>query len=119
MAENTDIPTKHFLVIGKDPDILKTVLRLLNDFKKASYSAVGSTDIEEGKRLFDQQPIDLVLLTNGLDEYTTGELRSWFNKRKPQVKVLQHFGGGSGLLFNEITYSLQSNTTDHGTDRFA
>jgi hypothetical protein len=33
--------------------------------------------------------------------------------------VLQHYGGGSGLLFNEITYSLQSKKDSHGTDDIA
>jgi hypothetical protein len=119
MEEQIQTRTRHILVIGKDPDILKTVLRLLNDFKKADYRAAGTTDVAEGRRLFEQGDIDLVLLTNGLNEVTTGELRSYFLDRKPGIHVLQHYGGGSGLLFNEITYSLQSKTGSHGTDHIA
>ena len=119
MAEQIQTRTWHILVIGKDQDILKTVLRLLNDFKKANYRAIGATGGAEGKRLFGEGDIDLVLLTNGLDETETRELRSWFTDRKPGIVVLQHYGGGSGLLFNEITYSLQSKTDIHGTDHIA
>lgn len=119
MAEQIQTSSWHILVIGKDQDILKTVLRLLNDFKKANYRAIGATDEAEGRRLFDEGDIDLVLLTNGLDETATRELRSWFTGRKPGIIVLQHYGGGSGLLFNEIIYSLQSKTGLHVTDHIA
>ena len=33
----------NILVIGKDPEILKVVLRLLNEYKPTSYHAGGST----------------------------------------------------------------------------
>lgn len=97
---------KNILVIGKDPDILKTVLRLLNDFKKVGYHAIGASGAEEAHRLFEENPIDLVLLTNGLEESLTTELRDWFSSRKSGLPILQHYGGGSGLLFNEIDLTL-------------
>lgn len=42
----------NILVIGKDPEILKVVLRLLNDHQPAHYHAVGSTDPDQARSLF-------------------------------------------------------------------
>ena len=106
--EEAEKPAVNILVVGKDPEILKTVLRLLNDFKKNSYKAVGTTDPEQARELFSSMNIDLVLITNGLDPATDASLREWCTFRKPGIRILQHYGGGSGLLFNEITYSLRS-----------
>ena len=38
----------------------------------------------------------------GVEESSEEKLRKEFEKRKPQVKMIRHYGGGSGLLFNEI-----------------
>lgn len=119
MANTQTGRTWRILVVGKDPEILKTVLRLLNDFRATRYEAIGAANAEEARQLFDTGDIDLALLTNGLDSSETQELRSWFNNRKPGVRVLQHYGGGSGLLFNELTYSLTSHPSTHGTDDIA
>ncbi|MDR3715997.1 MAG: hypothetical protein P4L51_24590 [Puia sp.] len=106
VANETGEQPVHVLVIGKDPAILQTVLRLLNDFKKARYHAVGTTEPEQARELFSNMPVDLVLITNGLDRVTDASLREWLVQRRPGIPILQHYGGGSGLLFNEITYFL-------------
>jgi DNA-binding NtrC family response regulator len=99
-------PAVNILVIGKDPDILKVVLRLLNDFKEARYHAAGTTDPDEARRLLAQTDIDLVLITNGLDAAADADLRGYISIQRPGIPVVQHFGGGSGLLFNEIRHTL-------------
>ncbi|HTR32098.1 MAG TPA: hypothetical protein VMH27_22655 [Puia sp.] len=116
----------NILVIGKDPGILKVVLRLLNDYRPGSAQppaphslagqpgsirpftchAIGSTDPDEARSLFADADIDLVLLTNGLDATLDASLRDEFLSRRPGTRILQHFGGGSGLLFAEIAQAL-------------
>lgn len=100
------LPTLHILVIGKDPEILTVVLRLLNDYKQASYHAVGTTDPVQARELFAGGDIGLVLMTNGIDPTLDASLREYFLIRRPGVRILQHYGGGSGLLFSEIAQAL-------------
>jgi DNA-binding response OmpR family regulator len=96
----------NILVIGKDPEILTVVLRLLNDYKQANYHAIGTTDPHQARALFADSDIDLVLITNGIDPTLDASLREEFLSRRPDVSILQHFGGGSGLLFAEIAQAL-------------
>ena len=118
----------NILVIGKDPEILKVVLRLLNDRHPGSaqpsalhplagqpgstrpftYHAIGSSDPDQARALFADTEIDLVLLTNGLDASLDASLRDEFLSRRPGTRILQHFGGGSGLLFAEIAQALST-----------
>jgi hypothetical protein len=98
----------NILVIGKDSEILKVVLRLLNEFQQAHYHAVGATDPHLARELFSNGDIDLVLITNGIDPTVDASLREEFLGRKPEVRILQHYGGGSGLLFSEIAQALSA-----------
>jgi hypothetical protein len=98
----------NILVIGKDPEILKVVLRLLNEYKQADYHAVGSTDPDQARSLFADTETDLVLITNGIDPTLDASLRDEFLTRRPGVRILQHFGGGSGLLFGEIAEAMST-----------
>jgi hypothetical protein len=96
----------NILVVGKDPEILKVVLRLLNDHQPANYHAIGSTDPDQARSLFADGDVDLVLITNGIDATLDAALREYFLTRRPGVRILQHYGGGSGLLFGEIAQAL-------------
>ena len=103
----------NILVIGKDPEILKVVLRLLNEHQPANnltvgahYHAIGTTDPDQARSLFADSDIDLVLITNGIDPTLDASLREAFLARHPGIPILQHYGGGSGLLFSEIAEAL-------------
>lgn len=97
----------NILVIGRDPEIMKVVLRLLNDHQPRAYHAVGTTDPDQARSLFADSDIDLVLLTNGLDAPLEASLREEFLGRRPGTVIIQHFGGGSGLLFGELALALR------------
>jgi hypothetical protein len=56
--------------------------------------------------LFADTEVDLVLITNGIDPTLDASLREEFSFRRPGVRILQHFGGGSGLLFGEIAEAM-------------
>ncbi|HXD79152.1 MAG TPA: hypothetical protein VN616_15145 [Puia sp.] len=99
---NPESSPLRILVIGRDPKILQVVLRLLNTHASKAYHAVGTTDADQARSLFADSDIGLVLLTNGIDAATEASLREEFAIRRPGVPVLQHYGGGSGLLFGEI-----------------
>lgn len=95
------------LVIGHNQDILQTVLRLINENKK--WEAVGTTNDEKAIELFHHHNFDLVILGGGISEQDEQKLRAVFTKQNPDISIIQHFGGGSGLLENEIRSAMEHN----------
>ena len=95
------------LVIGKEPDILQTVVRLINN--NSNWNATGTGEDEAAIELFHQHVYDLVLLGGGITPESEIKLRKLFTLQNPHIKIIQHWGGGSGLLQNEITAALENN----------
>ena len=94
------------LYIGKHPEILTIVVRLLN--ANEEWEAIGVAEEAEAKTVFESSKIDLVLLGCGLEPESEEDLRSFFTTHSPDCKIIQHYGGGSGLLRSEILYALES-----------
>lgn len=92
------------LVIGRHPQILETVLRLIN--QNENWNAVGALTDEEAIELFHKYSFDIVLLGGGIEEASEKKLRSLFTFQEPGIIIIQHYGGGSGLLANEIREAL-------------
>ena len=61
---------------------------------------------EEAIELFQNRKFDIVLLGGGIEEESEKKLRSLFLFQDPEISIVQHFGGGSGLLSNEIRETL-------------
>lgn len=95
------------LVICHHEEILQTILRLIN--KNERWQAVGTDADEKAVELFHQHAFDLVLLGSGISNESENKLRKIFRYQNPQIKIIQHFGGGSGLLSNEIEAALADN----------
>lgn len=95
------------LVIGRHPQILEVVVRLVN--QNPDWEAVGTGEEEEAQNLFLHHTFDLVLLSSGIEEETEHRLRELFILQNPEVIILQHYGGGSGLLTGEIRQALENN----------
>ena len=95
----------NILIVCTDREILDTILRLLT--QKPEWKAFGAISTEEAISIFSNEDFDLVLLGSGLDMASEEKLLTTFKNQKPAVKVVQHFGGGSGLLFNEIMQALE------------
>jgi len=92
------------LVIGRHAEIMQIVLRLIN--QNDEWSGDGCLSDEEAKSMFIANAYDLVLLGGGISESEEQVLRAFFSEHKPKVPVVQHYGGGSGLLYNEIKEAL-------------
>ncbi|MFD1817736.1 hypothetical protein SAMN04515674_101404 [Pseudarcicella hirudinis] len=97
--ENTSI-----LVIGTHPEILQTVLRLINN--NPLWKATGTTSPEEAKDIFLKNSFDLVLIGAGIDKDTDEALRTFFRQNNDKIAIAQHYGGGSGLLYTEIAQAI-------------
>lgn len=92
------------LVIGRNADIVQTVVRLVNN-NPAWHASFALTD-DAAIALFDSQPFDLVLLGGGIDPVSDTLLRGAFSARNTDIIIIQHYGGGSGLLTTEINMAL-------------
>ncbi|MEO6316658.1 MAG: hypothetical protein ABIU63_03540 [Chitinophagaceae bacterium] len=95
------------LAIGRNEEILQTLVRLIN--KNEQWNGVGAGSDEAAMRLFDEVRPSIILLSNGIDAVSEEKLRRYFAGRHPAVSIIQHYGGGSGLLTNEILMTLDAN----------
>lgn len=87
------------LIVGKHPDIMPVILRLLN--KKPSWTGHTAFSADEAMAKGKDIPFAVVLLGAGLTNDEDEQLRKYFT-----VPVVQHYGGGSGLLFAEVYQAL-------------
>jgi hypothetical protein len=92
------------LAICSHPEILQTIVRLLNN--NAQWLGTGAINDEEALALFTNQEFDVVLLGAGTDADTLIRLKPAMQAINPSVKLIQHYGGGSGLLSAEIYEAL-------------
>ena len=93
------------LVTGRHEEILETLLRIIH--KNDNWSAQAALTDEAAITLFETYPFDIVLLSSGIEEESERKLLAHFKRVNPAVIVIQHYGGGSGLLSNEILQALQ------------
>ncbi len=91
---------KQILVIGRHTQIMQTVLKLINEMD--DYHAIGCLTDQEAMDFLKVNSIDLLLIGGGVESKSELMLRNFVKENFPSTKVIQHFGGGSGLLFNEL-----------------
>jgi hypothetical protein len=96
----------NILTIGRHPDILQTVVRLVNS--NPDWECTGVMTDEDALAAFTAKTYRLVLLCNGITPESEEKLCAAFRAHKPDVIIVQHYGGGSGLLTGEIRQALGS-----------
>lgn len=98
--------TLNFLVIGKNQEILETLKRIIenNEGWKAEVQSNENICYDYIK----ENHVDIVLLSSGLEEKFENEIKVFCENLDKEVKVIDHYGGGSGLLKNEV-YALFPN----------
>lgn len=94
----------NILYIGRDTEITIVMNRLLN--ARPEWKGICVCTDEEALSVFEAQEIDLVLLGNGINQECEQALRAKFDALKPGIKIIQHYGGGSGLLYGEIMQAM-------------
>jgi hypothetical protein len=92
------------LVICRHPEILQTVIRLVNN--NPEWNATGAETDEDAIAAFNSNDCKLVLLGAGVDSGSEEKLKDSFLRRNPDTIFVQHYGGGSGLLSAEIYEAL-------------
>ena len=94
----------NILYVGRNQEILNTVIRLIN--ANASWRAFSAITDAEAQHVFNTNAISVVLPGSGISEESEYGLREFFNKSNPRAIVVQHYGGGSGLLTSELNNAL-------------
>ena len=95
-----------FLVIGKNQEILDTLKRIIEN--NEGWKAEIKSDETVCYDYIKENQVDIVLLSSGLDEEFENEMKTFCQNLDKDVKVIDHYGGGSGLLKNEV-YALFTN----------
>lgn len=95
-----------FLVIGKNQEILDTLKRIIEN--NEGWKAEVESDENVCYDYIKENQVDIVLLSSGLDEEFENEVKAFCQNLDKGVKVIDHYGGGSGLLKNEV-YALFPN----------
>lgn len=90
----------NFLILGKNQSILEILLRLVN--ANEDWNAVGFNDEKQAQDYFLENKPDFVLLSSGIEDHIEKDFTAFCIKNHPDIEVIEHFGGGSGLLQSEI-----------------
>ncbi|MFP5079780.1 hypothetical protein [Pedobacter sp. JCM 36344] len=96
------------LIVCSHDEILKTIVRLINS--NTSMRGTGANTLEQALTLFKSTSFQLVLIGAGLKPEEEKELIENLNRLQRKVPIVQHYGGGSGLLFTEIFKALGKKT---------
>ncbi|MCF0069142.1 response regulator receiver protein [Dyadobacter sp. CY261] len=94
----------NILAIANHPEILETIIRLIN--QQETWNGIPAGSAEEAETVLRLNSIDLVLLGVGVDEEMGERIVSLCQSMDPRIVCLRHFGGGSGLLYSEIRHAL-------------
>ena len=95
--------TLHFLVIGKNKEILDVLKRIIEN--NEGWTAEIHTDENFCYEYVRNNKVDIVLLSSGLEDEFEHNIKIFCAGLGKDIKVIDHYGGGSGLLKNEV-YSL-------------
>ncbi len=99
------MPIIEILIVGTNKPIMETIERLIN--REGIWKATIALSDDEALSLLHINDFKLVLLCAGLVEELL--LKENLLQVKPNLPIVKHYGGGSGLLFAEIHQALGSN----------
>jgi DNA-binding NtrC family response regulator len=98
------------LIIGTNKPIMETIARLID--RDGIWQATIAFSFQDALDMCLQQDFKVVLIGGGIEEEQELVLKQYLVKHKPNLPLVKHYGGGSGLLFAEIHQAL-SNTNKH------
>lgn len=88
----------NILVLCSHSEIRETILRLLAG--QPGWKAEAAATDEEALRANGDYQV--ILLGSGFSISENATLCTKLKQQHPHVKIIEHYGGGSGLLFGEI-----------------
>lgn len=94
------------LAIGRDPVILQSLLRFINENPK--WEGTGTVNDESAVEIFHQKKYDIILLIDAIEEASEKKFRSLFTFNDPEIIFIKHNGSSTGLLVSEIQEALDN-----------
>lgn len=91
------------LYVEHNPELLEVMLRVIH--KVEHWKGLGAADDDAAKTALENHEFDIVLLGTGLTTTQEAALTTYI-KNEYNMPVIQHYGGGSGLLQSEILNAL-------------
>lgn len=95
----------NILIVGREPAILDVVERLINSHE--GWAATKAASEEEAEAIFKTKKFRIVFVCAGFSKAEEETLSQKLKQIDPAVTVTRHYGGGSGLLENEILSIIQ------------
>jgi cellobiose-specific phosphotransferase system component IIB len=92
------------LSIGRDPLLLKKLSSFINENPK--WESIATVDDETAIEVFHQRKFDIVLLIDQIEAESDKKIRSLFSFNNPDLIFINHVGGSTGILANEIQEAL-------------
>lgn len=92
----TDKTSIQLLAIGYHPEIMQVVHRLINSHD--GWQGTIAASMDEAAQLLQRNAYDGILLCAGVTEADEAQVRNI----AAGTRAIRHYGGGSGLLENEI-----------------
>lgn len=93
------------LIIGTNKPIMETIARLID--REEKWLATIAFSVEQAIELCFKKEFSLALICAGLSAEGELELNKRLKKLNPNLPIIMHYGGGSGLLFAEIYQGLK------------
>ena len=90
----------HFLVIGTNDVILETLVRVISSVDH--WTAHSCQELESMFDYLKQEKVNVLLLSSGLEDEVERKIKTIVPFLYPETVVIAHYGGGSGLLKNEV-----------------
>ena len=91
---------KNVLIIGADPEITSVIKRLVNGYEGFQGEAIGAP--EELSAALKSSVFDILLIGGGFTEDEEVQMREVASRMSPDLRIIEHYGGGSGLLLEEL-----------------
>ena len=94
------------LIVGTHQQIMETIARLIN--KEGKWKATIANSLLAACSVCKEKDFGLALIGAGLSDEEESQLKQTLTDLKPDLPIVKHYGGGSGLLFAEIYQALAS-----------
>ncbi|MEM9525983.1 MAG: hypothetical protein AAGA31_05190 [Bacteroidota bacterium] len=91
----------NILSFSTNPEILPVMDRLVN--KNPNWRSLSAANLATARKLVQEEDVDLVLLGAGTGEAERSVLQEDILFHNKQTRLINHYGGGSGLLLAEVT----------------
>ena len=91
---------RNVLIAGTNTEVTEVIERLVNEMDGYSGTVINST--KDLDAYLKRQPFDVLLLGAGFQQEEEVEIRRRASLLRPEMKVVEHYGGGSGLLSSEF-----------------